>query len=435
MESQDYLLSKDRSENRQVKIHLKRSWILGFLVLLLWLAPTIRWRIDFGVFSYAFLEPIVIFVIVLLLLSRKNSSFSINVSIIVLLLFFTWILAIRPWSEDWKHGLSDLRDWMIPIITFCVLLSTVKRGWKNWTLIMVPVVVINACLGIFQVVTDSSRPFASAESLYKLDLFSRAIPSFAVGFFEHPNSLAVYLIVAIMVSIGWFEDSDTLRGKLLPVVIVILLTLTLYWTYAKAEIYTIALMIFFYFAIPFIKSSRTLISISFAAVFLTLGAGWLAMNRWPVEFNTIWWRVSLWESTVQTISENPGILIWGNGEIAFASKAIWSQPHNILFDIILKYGLVGLLLLSLLLIVVIIQGTESFNRGDFKRFGILRASWVSIYGFLITGLVESSLIGIETRMLFLLLIACFIGLSREIPLANISHWSQQSRINFPGEIK
>lgn len=294
-------------------------------------------------------------------------------------------------------------------------------------MILIPVAVLQAGLGVFQVITDSSRPFASIESLYKLDILSREVPSFALGFFEHPNSLAVFLIIAIMISIGWFEEQNTLKRKVLPAAIVILLILTLYWTYAKAEILTIGLMIFFYAAVPYIRSSRAFIILSTLTIFLTLGVGWLAINQWPKEFNTIWWRISLWKSVAQTIYENPGILILGNGETVFAANAIWAQPHSLLFDILLKYGLIGVLILLLLFVVIIKYGTKSFNRGDFKRSGILRALWVSILGFLITGLVESSLIGIETRMLFLMLVACFIGLSREISHTNYSHLTQQSR--------
>jgi len=400
---------------------------LGLLFFILWLAPTIRWRIDFGAFSFAFLEPVVLCVIVLLLLSRKNSKFSINASILVLLLFFMWILVIRPWSADWKHGLSDLRDWLIPIIIFSLLLSTIKQGWQKWTTTLIPVAVLQAGFGVFQVITDSSRPFASIESLYKMDILSRKVSSFAVGFFEHPNSLAVFLIIAIMISIGWFEEQNTLRRKVLPAAIVILLILTLYWTFAKAEILTIGLMIFFYAAIPYIRSSRVFIILSTLTIFLTLGVGWLAINQWPLEFGTIWWRISLWKSVFQTIYENPGILILGNGEAVFAANAIWAQPHSLLFDILLNYGVIGVLILSLLFVVIIKYGTKSFNRGDFKRFGILRALWVSILGFLITGLVESSLLGIETRMLFLLMVACFIGLSREIAQTNLTSLTQPTR--------
>jgi hypothetical protein len=392
--------------------------ILSLFFLLLWLGPTIRWRVDVGSVSFAFMEPVTLFVIGILSLfmlsSGKRLTLYINSFIAVLIFYFTWILIFRPWDQNWSHGLSDLRDWGIPILTIIILLSVVKHGWRKWSLAMIPIALLHSVIGIYQHITDSFRPFASLPSIYKLDFLGTTRPSFTVGLFEHPNSLAVFLIIAIMVSLGWLIEQNGIKRKFIPSAVILLLSAILFWTYAKAEILALAFMLFLFFIIPYIRTSKIFIALSLIILMALLTAVWFAINQWPIEFQSIWWRIDLWKSVFQTVSTHPDILLWGNGDIAFAANAIWPQPHSVFFDTLLNYGLIGLLLLLLLIILIIGYGILSYERGDLKRNPILRALWISLLGFFITGFVESSLIGIETRMIFLMLVACFIGLRRDL---------------------
>jgi O-antigen ligase len=339
---------------------------------------------------------------------------------LILFFFAVWVMLIRPWNEDWQHGLSDIRDWSIPIISFIILLTTIKRGWRRWALIIICVALLQSCLGIYQVMTDSSRPFISWASLYKMDFLSQGFVSFAVGTFEHPNSLSIFLIIAIMVAIGWMAERDSLKGKLFPVAIIVIMLISLYFTYAKAEILALLLMIFLFVAISHIKSPLLFILLGIFTILIMIGVGWFAINKWPGEFETIWWRIDVWRSAVQTLSESPAILLWGNGDSAYAANSNWPQPHNIYFDALIKYGVVGTAIQIFLFTKILQVGLNAYKRGDIKKSGILRALWVALLGFLITGLVESSFIGIETRMIFLLLTTCFIGLNREFTTMTMS---------------
>ena len=402
----------------KLKISVFSNVIFSLLFLLLWLAPTIRWRIYLGSVSFAFLEPVALIVIAVLVLSMlspgSHPKLYVNSLVIVLILHFMWLLIIRPWSQDWSHGLSDLRDWGIPILTTIILLSYVKQGWRKWSLLIIPIALLQANIGIYQKITDSFRPFASLESIYKMDFLSSGTTSVAVGLFEHPNSFAVFLIIAITISLGWMKERNGIRRKLFPFGVILLLSLVLYWTYSKAEIIALGLMLFLFFLIPYIRTYIKFIAIGLLALITILVAGWFAINHWPVEFRTIWWRIDLWQSVFHTISMYSGILLWGNGDVAFASNANWAQPHNIIFYTLLNYGLIGVFLLIIIFVHILAYGIFSYRKGDMKKDYILRALWISLLGFFFTGLVESSLLSIETRSTFFLLVACFIGLRREL---------------------
>jgi hypothetical protein len=403
----------------QLKFNARASSeiILGVLFFFLWLAPTVRWRLELGIFSISFMEPVTLLVIGILSLNyfapNKKITLSINSFSIVLLLFFMWLILTRTWNQNWTHGMSDLRDWAIPIITFIVLLSFVKHGWGKWSLIIIVIAILHSAISVYQRFTNSFKPFASLASVYKLDFLSEVKPSFVVGLFEHPNSLALFLVISILISLGWLLQQPDLKHRLFPGAITLLFFVVLYWTYAKAEILALALMLMLFFSISYIRSSKIFIAICLFGLIALFIGGWLAINKWPVLFNTIWWRISLWQSVFHALTSQPTLMLWGNGDITFSEMAIWWQPHNMLFDIFLNYGLIGLILMLIFLVLIIRYGILSFQNGNLKKNPMLRALWISLIAFMLTGFVESSLIGIETRTIFLLLTATFVGVVRE----------------------
>ena len=327
-----------------------------------------------------------------------------------------WIAIVRPWGQDWEHNLSDLRDWAIPVLTYIVLISTIRRGWRKWALLFVLVGALSATVGIYQHFSDSFRPFATEGATYKLGYIivddpQQARASAALGFFEHPNSLAVYLVIALTVALGWLEEPG---HRLMKFIALAGMFAALYWTYAKAEILVLALIFFLFWLGRWIASSRVYLIISSAALGLAAMIFWVAMNEFPASFGTFWWRVDLWHTALQTLADRPITLLFGNGDGLFAANAIWPQPHNLYFDLLLKYGLVSLIILFTIGFVLAKYGLFTYRQGWLRKSPMLRAAWIALLTFFVTGVVESAFIGIETRMIFLLAVACLIGLTREI---------------------
>lgn len=409
----------NRSERRSEKAR-NLSDITNVLIVLLWLAPTIRYRVEMGSFSFALMEPIALFVVFFLLVRAMNlrdrmaiSSDPVTVLLTVLVM---WVAIIRPWGQDWQHRLSDVRDWAVPVLTYVVLVSTIRRGWRKWALFFVLVGVISAVVGIYQHITDSFRPFASAGTIYKHGYFltdgsSLPQPSIAIALFEHPNSLAMYLIIALLITLGWLEE----RGnRLAKVTSVVFLAGALLWTYAKAQVLTMAIIFLLFWLSRRIGSVRLYVACVAGVFGLTGVAFRLAMRQFPVAFGTFWWRVDLWQTALETIGYRPLTLLVGNGDTVFAANAIWPQPHSLYLNFVLKYGLPGLGLLLALGFILAKYGFLAYRGGWLRQYPVLRAVWIALLAFFITGFVESALIGIETRMIFLSVVACFIGLRREV---------------------
>ena len=227
--------------------------MISSLLFLLFIFISIEYRIELGFLSIALAEPVALLFSATILappILQKRLQGLRDIfkpvqqePLLLLFLFIScWALLIRPWAMDWKHGLSDVRDWLIPAITFLAMMNLDSRQWRKWQKwlqIFLVIVYLTSLLGIYQHFTNSARPFATDSSVYKreIDLFDEdAIlerASFAVGFFAHPNQFGLYLSVGLMMSIGWMLRQKPHWTKyilLSPIVIAI------YCTYAKTSL-------------------------------------------------------------------------------------------------------------------------------------------------------------------------------------------------------
>jgi O-antigen ligase len=279
--------------------------------------------------------------------------------------------------------------------------------------------VLNALLGIYQHLVDGFRPFVTDLARFKTSynvteagvLTSAA---YAVGFFSHPNSYAIYLYLASMISLGWLSEPQRKYWKLL---ISGLLLTTLLYTYAKASLGVMFIAFLFFWSHRKSASPRRLILTVGLLVPGAIMLIWVLITYLPQPLlATFWWRVELWQIAIRTIWEAPWIPFVGNGMVLFAQNAFYPQPHNVYLYTLLQYGFPGLFILLLIGWVLFRQGMKAYSRGWFRQNPILGAAWAGLMGFFVIGLVESNLGGIELRSIFLILVASFTGLLRELHL-------------------
>ncbi len=392
------------------------------LIVLLFFAPTVHYRVELGLFSFAVLEPITLMVVAVFF----SHQFITQKRIVILrdpiahlfIAITLWAILVRPWSMDWKHGLSDIRDWAVPTLGFLALTSTVRCNWRRWIWVYIIIVWFNALFGIYQYLTDGFRPFVTAAAEQKTG-FTVApganqlmLVSYAAGFFANPNGFAMYVFPGLMIGCGFLVQGG---NRLMKLTIVTTISLALYWSYAKASLLVTAAVMPLFWIQRRLRSDYGLLAIIGAGAIAALAGLWIAVQVVPPIFlDTIWWRVGLWETAIEIFSERPSLIFTGNGMDQFASQAYHGQPHNLYLYMSLEYGLFGL-------IWVVVLGSHLFRRGlKLRRLDweenepLLSAIWLALLGYLCVGFVESNLMGVETRMLFALLAACFVGLSHEV---------------------
>jgi O-antigen ligase len=395
------------------------------LIMLLFLAPTIQYRVELGAFSFTLMEPVVLITVAALLvdqISREGRLVVLKSPLVFLCLGMTiWAFMIRPWSSDWKHGLSDMRDWAIPVLGFVTLTGTVRDGWRRWIGFFTALALCNALLGLYQHVTDSFRPFIGELAAYKTgfavspETNQLALVSYAVGFFSHPNGFAVYLFISLMLALGMLAQGGR---RWLKIILVLCLGIVLFWTYAKASILVVALAVIVFALERIIKSGKMFLLLLAALLLLSVLSILVAVWFVPSTLlNTFYWRVGLWQTALEVVASHPSIILVGNGMDVFVTAAYYPQPHNLYIYLFLEYGLLGLLFGMIVCWSMWRHGWQARRAGLMAREPLLSALWIALLGYFAIGWVESSLIGIESRMIFLLAAACFVGLMREVRAA------------------
>jgi O-antigen ligase len=402
--------------------------ITNILILLLFLAPTVQYRVEVGSFSFALMEPITLLISTALLtwqiIARRRLVLVNDTLIFLCLGMVLWAMLIRPLDADWKHGLSDIRDWAIPVLGYAALTSSIRQGWRRWSLLLLVAVFLQALLGIYQHFADTARLFVAESAAYKTgfevspETSQLALVSFAVGMFSHPNGYAIYLFIGLMIALG---RSASGRLRWLKIAMIIPIVLALFWAYAKASLLVMAFAVLLFFVQRSLKSNRVFL--------ITIGAGLLAgvcalavASRLVPDalLETLYWRFGLWRAALELIGRQPTILLFGNGMGDFAQHAYYGQPHNVYLFLLLQYGLLGLCWVVLVLVSILHRGWYARRHGWMRREPLLAAYWLALLGFFLIGMVESTLLDIESRMLFLLVAACFSGLAREIKATSVS---------------
>jgi hypothetical protein len=396
--------------------------MIYLLLLVLFVAPTIHYRVELGGASFMLMEPVVLFVSTALLgqqFVQRRSIFVLKDPLIFLFLTMAlWSLLVRPWGLNSHNGISDIRDWFVPTLGFVTLLSTIRHGWRKWIMLFLFVVVLQSLLGIYQHSINGMRPFVSELSYYKTSFLidpetkKLMFTSFAVGLFSHPNGFAIYIFIGLMIALGWNAQANK---RWLKVITLIPIVLCLYFTYAKASLLVVVFAVFWLWLQFYIKSGSILLLLTGAIAISGLMTALLSVQFVPEAFLlTFWWRVGLWESALIIISRWPGILLLGNGLDLFVRQAYYGQPHSLYFYLLLQYGSFGLIWVGILFWVIWKRGWCARQSGLMVREPLLAGLWVALVGYFVVGLVESSLFGIESRMIFMLVVACFAGLMREV---------------------
>ena len=394
--------------------------MLTILLFLFFLAPTVQYRMQLGSVTISLMEPVVLIASIFLFLREYLLKHSIGLprnrifhSLLMMLfwVFFTQVI----FSENTMEGLSDLRNWLIPILGFVALL-TVKKDWRKWIGMYIFIVFLNSLLGIYQYVTDSFRPFQNTYGDSRLSIIflnggvSLTNTKFSLGLFTHPNAYAMYLIGGLMIALGFALSTRKLKDQIVVFPIITALILS----FSKTSIIVlIGLLLVFGFIWLRIKFSVLNWIYLPVVIFSFIGVFFIVKYFPPELFATYYWRVGLWKIAYEFFLQNPTILLIGGGLNKFGDIAYYGQPHNLYIYIFLLYGVPGLIfLLSILwenIWSMIFYFQANRTRDQLMQAGLFMAT-MSLFA---VGLTESTLFGIEIRIIFMTWLALFIGFMRE----------------------
>ena len=397
--------------------------MLTILLFLFFLAPTVQYRMQLGSVTISLMEPVVLIASIFLFLREYFLKHSISLprnrifqSLYMMLfwVFFTQII----FSKNTMEGLSDLRNWFIPILGFVALLS-VKKDWRKWIGIYIFITFLNSLLGIYQYVTDSFRPFQNTYGDTRLSIvflnggISYINTKFSIGLFAHPNTYAMYLLGGFMIALGLALSTRKIKDQ----IIIIPIATAIILSYSKTSIIMLVVLLLI-FGFVWLRVKTSLLSwLYLPAIILLLSGVLYGISFLPSEiFTTYYWRVGLWKIAYEFFLQNPTVMLIGGGLNKFGDLAYYGQPHNLFVYFFLLYGLPGLIILLSILWESIRSMIFYFQTNKAKdkmmEAGLFMAS-VSLFA---VGLTDSTLFGVENRMIFVTWLALFVGFVREIKM-------------------
>lgn len=401
--------------------------ILPLLVALFMLGLSIAQRLEVGPVSVAILEPFALAVAgaaALLALMRgswRRLSLLRSPMVWPWLAILLWAALVRPLAPARMHGLSDVRDWVIPVAVMTLLLLSVRTGWRRLVLLFVGVELFQLGIAYFQAVTGRFYPIFVESARYKVNYFLgydnspiRAHP--AVGLLGHPAYLGEFLFVGwlLVLVVPLPSPARWIRAAL-----ALLFGVAIFLTFSKVSLLLMAPAAAL---VLLLRRPRAQLTgralLTLAGITAAVAVGFLVILRLvnaTYLLNTFYWRLTQWEIVGTALERFPQIWLTGNGfDLAFQAGLTNSNPHNLYLFFLLQYGVVGLTLLLLFLAGLVRVGWRHYQQGLMRREPVLAALWVTLASLMVFALMGTSLSYIDYRALYLLLVALYLGLAREV---------------------
>jgi len=267
----------------------------------------------------------------------------------IVLLFLGAIIS-TAFSSDIRTSLGIFKGWFVsPFLFFIVFINIIKKRehiyWslKSW-------IVSGICVSLI--------------SFYYLLSGNITFDSRLKAFYLSPNHLAMYLAPIIIILI-YFLLNEKKENKLLNLILLIIVSIPLYFTYSYGAFLGILAGISYLL----FKSKKFIyknIFISIISVFLFLLLIFMSANKVEQIANSqsrssFHSRMMIWNSAGKIIKDNPLFGIGpGTFQETYLSYSIkfdepyleWAvpQPHNIFLAFYLQTGLIGLIGFILILI-------------------------------------------------------------------------------------
>lgn len=291
-----------------------------------------------------------------------------------------WILA-----SNWEYRRTVTSDWLLALPVFLCLLRSPVRDWRRLAQLMVLAALPNVILGIVQ--------HALGIGLAPKDLSGwgeEATGSPVIGLFQHSNDLALYLYWPFLLAIGLSFASRGVK-RLAYAATAVLFAVTLYWSFSRSILITLAVLaVLLPFAISQSRKRTFLLVLAAGAVLAALALAWIVQNHSYQEINrSLSGRLTLWERTLQLITEDPLYLPLGYLISPPGSSQIFWFPHNVYLLFWVEFGWFGLFLLVGGAVQLLREGWMRYEKlQTYKPAAVVWLGWAGL--FAVNGLVSLS---------------------------------------------
>lgn len=193
--------------------------------------------------------------------------------------------------------------------------------------------------------------------------FAGLISGRATSTFENPNILAVYLIVAVIFSLGYSFSVKNKKFKLVYIAIFLIDTAALVFTWSRGAWIAVALSLLVFLIMKLKKFPGalliTLAAIPYLLFLLPESVLYRIASIFGASDSSTVYRLSVWRSSIKMFLDSPftGVGVGSaafNDEFAHFAESGVSSPehsHNLFLEIACEAGIFALLLFAALLVV------------------------------------------------------------------------------------
>ncbi len=293
----------------------------------------------------------------LMVLKTNRALSSVNFKrVFVYFAYAIWTFLVSLFLLD-KEMLQIWRDIFVALLMLLMIVSWVEseRATRRLVSGFLAGMLVNGVLGVLQIAFGGPRPFGldMHGGDYKEDYFGNAVSwDVATGIFPHPNGFALFLAVAIVLSVGRLVFGSQSRGNFWVLFLLATFSLNLYYTYGKGAIMWCLVGIASLFSSRFLLSRFHFLYAGLAVVGVIASIIYYALPNLLDHGGggTILTRVILWGvATDVSIATWSGFLIGGNHHAVLSASLLYSSfeyanAHNAYLNQLVYFGTIGFVL-------------------------------------------------------------------------------------------
>jgi O-antigen ligase len=389
---------------------------MDLAVLALFASASFQWEFGPDPLRVALIEPVALIVLVYLIMSGGPEMRRSRLQGLA-----WWWLGLAAWAglqwlvaSDWRFGARDVRQLLLAVLIFAALLRRRDFNPRRAAWIAIGVAGLSALAADVQRLTGwFAPPFAT---VYFKDVISpptgAGVPV-AVGFFTNANVFAAFIFWPLLIA-----AARLIRGpqRLLAAGVVVLLSMSLYWSLARGVIGGALLGVLFLVIFLFVRPRALAFGLTAFLAAITVGVLLYFGSTHPESgfFLTLGLRRVLWDAALEMMSRTPTFLISGVGAHAvdylhgFALLGR-EDPHNIYLYLTVHYGLAGLAVMLLTAWAVISNGWRALRETPMRPGPVWTAVFSGWAALLVMGMLDSYFTDAPWRIWFMLMLAILLA--------------------------
>ncbi len=311
--------------------------------------------------------------------------------------------------------------WLCSLAVYLIIFNhtDTKEKVENIVLCLVGSAAANSFVGIVQMSFMAvGKPDVIPSPLYeKLDLRFAEFTNYPIfneftydrvsGCFSNPLALSAFLVIAFPLAVFSCYYSPTKKRRVFSILSALLIFFGLLFTFLRGTVVAVvlSLMMLSFAGRKPAKLMSALVAFSSLAMLIVIFSRRGITANQDISTN---YRIELWKTCVHGIFANPFGVGAGSENVRrllFADGQYFESAHNLIIEVALELGIIGMLIFAVALIIVLQHLWRIYHCGGwYKRYAV--AFTASLIGFFAMSMFEHTLCYPKEIIYFVIILGC-----------------------------